>query len=259
MGCSSVQIFVRNPNRWRSPELGADRIEAFRSARRTAGLGRALAHAGYLINLGATDPDVLDRSLAALRDELERARRLGLDGVVVHPGAHLGTGSRAGVERVARALDAVLAERPADDPLLLLENTAGQGTLLGSSVEELAAITESCRRPEALGLCVDTCHAFAAGYAIHEEDGYERLWRRIAELLGRSRLRCLHLNDSREPFGSRRDRHANLGRGRIGVATFRRLVLDSRFAGLPLVLETPGGEDGGGQRRDLELLRRLVS
>jgi len=255
LGCRSVQIFVRNPNRWRSAELRAETVEAFRAARRETAVRSVVAHAGYLINLAAADRGVLARSRRALADELDRSRRLGLDALVVHPGAHLGAGEEQGIERAVRSLDAVLAARPADDPVLLLENTAGQGTLLGATIEQLAAILDRCRWRDRLGLCIDTCHAFAAGYAIHRPDGAEELWERIDRLAGLSRLRCLHLNDSRHGLGSHRDRHANLGKGRIGLDTFRRLSVDPRFAGLPLVLETPRGEDGGGHRRDLERLR----
>lgn len=259
LGCRSLQLFVRNPNQWRSPRLAPETVEAFHEARREGGRPlAAVAHAGYLINLAATDRGVLARSRRALVDELERARRLGLDAVVVHPGAHLGAGPEKGMARAARSLDAVLAERPADDPVLLLENTAGQGTLLGAGLEELAGILDRCAARDRLGLCVDSCHAFAAGHALHDGAGYEAFWERLDRLLGRERLRCVHVNDSREPFGSRRDRHANLGRGRMGLEVFRRLTLDPRLDGLPLVLETPRGEDGAGHRRDLELLRRYA-
>jgi deoxyribonuclease-4 len=250
-------MFTRNPNQWQAPKLAATVVEAFRAARSDSGVRITVSHAGYLINLAARERAVRDRSRRALRDELERARRLGLDAVVVHPGAHVGAGEARGLARAARSLDAVLRDRPAGDPPLLLENTAGQGTLLGHRIEQLAAIIDLSHHPARLGLCVDTCHAFAAGYALHEVHSYEAFWEEIDRLIGLSRLGCVHLNDSLRPFASRRDRHANLGHGRIGLETFRRLLRDPRLDGLPLILETPWGDRGAGHRSDLGVLRDL--
>ncbi len=256
LGCDAIQIFVKNANRWQAPPLADEEADRFRAGRTARGLGPAVAHASYLINLGATDERVLERSERALGEELERCERLGLDALVLHPGAHLGTGVEAGVERVAAALDRVLAARPGRTRLLL-ENTAGQGTVLGHRLEELAAIRGRLAAADRVGVCLDTCHAFAAGYAVHEAAGYEDFVAEVAEGVGLERVGCFHLNDSLRPFASRRDRHEHIGDGHIGLDLFARLLADPRFAAVPMVVETESGDDGAGHRRDLETLRGL--
>ena len=258
LGCEAIQVFAKNANQWRARPLDPAEAAAFRAARRASGaIGRAVSHASYLINLGATDATVLERSEAALADELVRADALGLDGVVVHPGAHLGTGEEAGIERVAAAIDRVLGAVPDASPRLLLENTAGQGTVLGHRLEHLAAMRAAVAAPGRVGFTLDTCHAFAAGYAIHERAGYEDFVAEVAEVLGLDAVCCWHLNDSLRPFGSRRDRHEHIGEGQIGAEPFGWLLRDERFRGVPMVLETEPGEESAGHRRDLELLRAL--
>jgi deoxyribonuclease-4 len=259
LGCRAIQVFVKNANRWRASPIPLPEAEAFRAARSAAGLGPAVAHASYLINLAASDDTVRRRSEAALADELERCDLLGLDGLVVHPGAHLGSGEEAGFDRVAAMLDRVLAGRPTGGPRVLLENTAGQGTALGWRLEHLAAIRRRLARPDEVGACLDTCHAFAAGYPLHEAAGYEEFVAELAEVVGLERIACWHLNDSRRPFASRRDRHEHIGEGAIGRGLFARLLHDPRFTGVPMVLETEPGEGGAGHRRDLEVLRGLAA
>ena len=259
LGCRAIQVFVKSPNRWAGPPLEASTVEAFRAAREASPIGPVVAHAAYLVNLAATDARVLERSLAGLADELDRCDRLGIDALVVHPGAHLGAGTVAGTARVARSLEPILAERPTAGARLLLELTAGQGTVLGRRLEELARIRDGLgpglAGGGALGLCIDTCHAFAAGYGIDRRRGYDRFWRRLDRHFDARDLAALHLNDSRYPCGSRRDRHANLGEGAIGTALFKRLLADPRTRGVPMILETPLGEERAGHRRDLARLR----
>ncbi|MDX1501139.1 MAG: deoxyribonuclease IV [Thermoanaerobaculia bacterium] len=252
-GCETAQIFVKSPNRWRGPEIADTAAAAFRDGRGDLP-GPVVAHAAYLVNLAATDRTVLRRSRRALADELRRCDLLGVDALVVHPGAHLGAGPERGVARVARSVRRVLDEHP-PDCRLLLENTAGQGTVLGRHLEELTAMLGAIRRPR-VGVCIDTCHAFAAGYPVHTRRGYDRFWDEVDEKIGLAAVGCLHLNDSRFPLGSRRDRHANLGDGEIGPASFRRLVGDPRLLEVPMILETPLGEDGQGHARDLARLKR---
>lgn len=264
LGCEAIQIFVKNANRWTAKPLAEEAVAEFRAARQataTAGGGPmpVAAHASYLINLAAEAGDVLDRSRLALVDELTRCAALGVDGLVLHPGSHLGAGVDAGVERVAREVERALGASPAG-PLLLLENTAGQGTNLGWRLEQLAAIRD--RLPaagaERLGFCLDTCHAFAAGYAVHEREGYEAFMAEVERWLGADSVRLIHCNDSAKPFASRRDRHAHLGEGEMGSEGFGWWAREERFAGIGLVLETEsGGTEGEGYRGDLELLRRL--
>lgn len=258
LGCTAIQIFVKNASQWRGKELSDPDVEAFRAARAGSEVGPVVAHASYLINLCATDPALLDKSREALADELTRCARLGVEGLVVHPGAHLGAGEEAGIDCVAASLDAVLAALPNGPTRILLENTAGQGSCLGHRLEHLARIRERTRQPERVGICVDTCHAFAAGYALHEPAGYEDFLAEIEELTGLGVLGAIHLNDSVRPFGSRRDRHAHIGEGEIGLDLFARLLQDPRLAAIPMVLETEPGEGMEGHRRDLETLRGLV-
>lgn len=257
LGCEALQIFVKNASQWRGRALEDDEAEAFRAAHRTASAGPLVAHSSYLINLAATDPDVLARSRAALADELHRCSRLGVSGLVVHPGAHLGAGEEAGIAKIAESLDAVLGADPGGPTRVLLENTAGQGTVLGYRTAHLAAVLSASRHPERLGFCLDTCHAFAAGYAVHEPAGYDEWTAEVGEVLSWDRVGAVHLNDSKRPFGSRKDRHENVGQGEIGADAFARLLHDERTAGRPMIVETPLGDDGEGHRRDLELLRSL--
>jgi deoxyribonuclease-4 len=256
--CDAAQIFVKNPNQWRGRPLADAEATAFRAAHAASRVGPVVAHASYLINLAASDPLVRERSRAALGDELARCARLGLDGLVVHPGAHVGGGTEAGVALVAASLDAVLGAMPRTRARVLLENTAGQGSCLGCRLDELAAIRRRTRHRRRVAFCLDTCHAFAAGYAVHEARGYRAFMREVEEVLGLAHVACFHLNDSARPFGSRRDRHAHIGEGAIGLAPFARFLRDPRLAGMPMVLETEPGLGLAGHRRDLEKLRGLL-
>lgn len=258
IGCDTLQLFVKGPSRWAAKPLTDEAVEEFRQARAVSGAAPLVAHAAYLINLAAVDPEILDKSRRALADELERCGRLGIDALVVHPGAHMGAGEELGVERISESLDAVLESLSVPGTKLLLENTAGQGTVLGRRLEQLAAMREGTASPSSIGICLDTCHAFAGGYALHQEAGYRAFFDRVFELFAPDDLGCLHLNDSQRPFDSRRDRHANVGEGEIGIEAFERLVNDSRLEHVPMILETPLGDDKDGHRRDLGRLRSFL-
>lgn len=261
LACEAAQIFVKNASQWRAKALSDEEEAEFRSAHAAAGVGPIVAHASYLINLAAEDDTILGKSRAALADELVRCDRLGVEGLVVHPGAHLGAGEEVGIERIAESLDTVLAavleDRPGLVTRVLLENTAGQGTVLGYRNEQLAAIRGASAHGEWLGFCLDTCHAFAAGYAVHEAGGFEEWLAEVGEVLGFECVAAYHLNDSKQPFGSRKDRHENVGQGEIGPGCFERLIYDERAARRPMIVETPMGDDDQGHRRDLEFLRSL--
>ena len=260
LGCTAAQVFVKNASQWKGREVGEEEAAAFRSAHAASGVGPLVAHASYLINLCTTDPALLERSREALADELARCARLGVGGLVLHPGAHLGAGEEAGVDCVAASLNAVLgalAEVPEAPVRVLLENTAGQGSCLGYRLEHLEAIRQRVSAPHRVGVCIDTCHAFAAGYAIHEAAGYEDFLAEIEERIGLDALGCMHLNDSVRPFNSRRDRHAHIGEGEIGLSAFARFLHDPRLRHVPMVVETEPGDEMEGHRRDLETLRGL--
>ena len=252
----ALQIFVKSPNRWAGRELLDDECEAFRSARNAAGRPPVVAHAAYLINLAAPDPVVLEKSRRGLADELDRCRRLGVDALVVHPGAHLGTGEEAALELIAASITDVLSRTPTGSTRLLLEVTAGQGTVVGYRLEHLARIRELSPNASEIGVCLDTCHLLAAGYDVDTPDGVVRVLARTIELFGPDGPRAVHVNDSQYPRGSRRDRHANLGDGHIPLDAFAAL-LKNTAEHVPLLLETPSGENEEGHRRDLEVLRRL--
>ncbi len=257
IGCDALQIFVKSPNQWRGRTIPDDEVAEFRALHAAEPLA-IVAHGAYLINLASPKEEVLEKSKAALLDELQRCTRLGLIGLVVHPGAHLGEGADAGIERIARAIDEVLASDESLNTKLILENTAGQGTTLGAKFSELAGIIELVCAKDQLAVCLDSCHAFAAGYDLSTEDGYQSTFEEFDATVGLSRLACLHLNDSKHPLGSRKDRHDNIGEGLIGIGAFARFVNDPRLGELPMVLETPLGDDELGHKRDLETLRSLL-
>lgn len=263
MRCTAGQVFVKNASQWRAPALADSTCAAFRDAHGASRIGPLLAHASYLLNVAAPSPAVRERTVAALGEELRRCARLGIAGLVLHPGAHMGAGPSVGIRRAAATLDRVL-ERIADTgvagaPKILLELTAGQGTLLGGTFDELAEIVARSRHPHRFAVCVDTCHAFAGGHPIHEAAGYDAFWSAFERTLGFGRLGALHLNDSLFGCGSRRDRHASIGRGAIGDGLFRRLLRDERLRSVPMVIETPSDAANTGHARDLRRLRRLAA
>ena len=257
LGCEAIQIFVKNASQWQARPLPGEETDRFREAHRQSPIDPLVAHATYLINLAATDADNLRKSRRALADELERCHSLDIPSLVVHPGAHLGAGLEAGLERVAESLREVLDLLPGVRTRILLENTAGQGTLVGFELRHLATIRSLVDRSARIGICIDTCHAFAAGYTIDEPGGYEEFVAELEALFGLDEPSCFHLNDSRHQRGARKDRHANLGEGEISLETFRRIVHEPRYQKVPMILETPMGENSAGHRRDLDLLRSL--
>ncbi len=257
IGCTTVQIFVKSPNQWQAKPLGQADVQKFHEAHAEHDWP-VMAHAAYLINLASQDPEISEKSRNGLIDELTRCDSLGVLGLVFHPGAHLGAGVDVGLEQIARNIDTLLAAVPDVRTKLLLENTAGQGTTLGAHFEELKRVIELLDQPERVGVCLDTCHAFAAGYDVATEEGYEATITELDRLVGLDRLACLHLNDSKHPLGSRKDRHENLGEGEIGSECFVRIVNDARLVQVPKVLETPMGDDDQGHARDMDKLRSFL-
>ena len=258
-GCRAIQIFTKNSNQWKEPALAPEAIAAFREARASFGFpATVLAHASYLINLATDDALVLKRSIDALVAEVERSNALGVDHVVLHPGAHLGAGERVGLRRVCEALDAVHERTPGATAKILLENTAGQGTCVGHTYEHLQAILEGTKERARLGVCIDTQHSYAAGYDLATDAGYEKALATLGACVGFANVRAFHLNDSKKPLGARVDRHEHIGEGMLGLRTFWRLANDPRFAQTPAVLETEpreGAEPYGGE---VALLNGLV-
>jgi deoxyribonuclease IV len=258
VGGQALQIFVKNQRQWQAPALPAAEIEQFRRRWRECGEPPMAAHDSYLINLAASRPEIAERSVLALADELERTSLLGISYLIMHPGSHGGTGLEAGLARFTANLDRALALAPlAKQVTILIETTAGQGADLGSRFEEIAAMITASRYPERLGVCVDTCHIFAAGYDIRTPEVYAETFARFDQTIGLERLKFFHLNDARKDLGSRVDRHEHIGRGKIGLGGFRLLLNDPRFAGLPMVLETPKSKDLHEDAANLTILRGL--
>ena len=251
----NLQLFTKQPNRWAEPQLTAERIRAFRKARTANGIRCAVAHDSYLINLASPDPALRRRSLDSFRAELGRGRALGLDCLVTHPGHATDGDMASGIARNAAALAEALEGCP-DGPRVLLELTAGAGTSVGGRFEHLAAIRAGVGVPldQRVGVCVDTCHAYATGYDLVLD--YEGVWRAFDGELGLASLELFHLNDSKHPFASHRDQHEMIGEGALGEDPFRRLMTDARFRDVPKLLETPKGDDVvSNDRRNLALLR----
>lgn len=250
-GAEAIQIFTKNARGWHAKPLLPDDVAAFRDAAAACRLPSA-AHASYLINLAAEEPELREKSIAAMADEVTRCDALGVPLLIVHPGSH--PDRSRGAELVAAALAEVRRRCPRSPTRVLLENTAGQGNSLGHGFDELAAMRRALRSPAWLGFCLDTCHLFAAGHDLGSADGYWRTIESFDEVVGLAHVGAFHLNDCKGPLGCRLDRHEDIGKGRMGLAGLEALVNDPRFAGIPAVLET---EDGH-QRRNLRALRALL-
>lgn len=255
---SALQIFTKNQRQWKASPIDPEAAELFRERYKESGLKQVVAHDSYLINVGSPDPELWEKSRAALQDELVRCDQLGVPYLVAHPGAHMNEGVDAGVARIAEAINRVHLELPDGEAMVLLETTAGAGTVIGRTFEELAMIIDQVDDKDRMGVCFDTCHVFAAGYELRDPRGYADTWDRFEILIGRSRLGLIHLNDSRGSRGSRLDRHAHIGEGEIGLDGFALLVRDPRLETVPGILETPKGRDLEEDVRNLAVLRGLA-
>lgn len=258
IACTAMQIFVKNNMQWFARPLSKDEIRAFLDHQQRAQLSSVFAHANYLINLAATNPQFYANSLRALAEELTRADQLELPFLVLHPGAHLGAGEEAGLERIVASIDAVFAVIPKVKTQIAVETTAGQGSCLGHTFEQIAHIIKNAREPERLCVCLDTAHVFAAGYDISSESGVKTMFREFDRTIGLARLKALHLNDSKTPRGSRVDRHEHIGEGKIGLPAFRFIMRDKRFRKIPKVLETPKEKDLRQDVVNMQTLRALL-
>jgi deoxyribonuclease IV len=258
IGCEAIQIFSKSPQMWSGPPVSAEAAAEFQSAVRTEGLRATHVHHGYLINLASPKRAMLGRSRKAFLDEVHRAELLGVDGLIFHPGAHLTSGTEAGVRTITESLRKTLEAVPEGHVRLLLENAAGQGTAMCSTFEELAAVLHAVDAPARVGVCLDTCHLFAAGSDFTNATGYGSLVDRIDATFGRAAVGAFHLNDAKADLGSHLDRHENIGKGKIGAEGFRALVNDSRWEAVPGYLETPIDDRGYARyAEDLATLRAL--
>ena len=264
--CDALQIFTKNANQWRGRPLPPDEIREFRAKVKAAGIAPVVSHASYLINLATTNAGLRQQSLESMGDELDRAEALGLLGVVLHPGAYTAGSEAEGLRLIAECLLELLRARKRGRTMVLLEHTAGQGTCLGATFEQLATIIAKTNGHRRVGVCLDTCHLLASGYDLCTPEGYASTFTQFGRVVGFDRLKAFHLNDSKKPLGSRVDRHEHIGQGFLGLEPFRRIVNDRRFQGLPMLLETPKGEGKPTgpisvdplDERNLNILRGLI-
>lgn len=256
--CDTIQIFTRNNKSWHTKPLSVQEIAAYKEARDLSEIAPVVSHDSYLINLAAPDPAILEKSREAFLDEMQRAEALDIPFLVTHPGSHLGTGIEAGIEKIIESINWVHQRAENFRLKILLENTAGQGTNIGFSFSHLKEIIDNVAEKERLGICLDTCHTFAAGYDLTSEEGYQNSVNELDGLIGLERLQVIHMNDSKKDLGSRVDRHEHIGKGMLGLVAFDRLVNDSRMTGKPMILETPKGKDYAEDKENLAILRGLV-
>lgn len=252
--CDVVQIFTKNQMQWKVKALGEEDAEKLKAEEQRTGVKVVCVHASYLINLGGFDAQKLQMSRENFIIEMQRAETLGIPYLVVHPGSHMGKGEDKGLQRIAESLNFVLEACPDFKVKILLETTAGQGDHLGYRFEHLAAIKSLVENKEKIGVCVDTCHIFAAGYELRTQTGYAETRKQLSEIIGLEDVGIIHSNDSLKAFGSRRDRHAHIGDGEIGLDGFAHFVNDPVWQDIPMIIETPGGA-----KKDLENLAKLRS
>ena len=257
LGCDCLQVFVKNQRQWQARPLTEDQVARFQAARGMAAIGPVVAHASYLLNLASPVASTRKRSIAAMIDELSRCEALTIPHLIFHPGSHLEGTLEAGIKRVVGSLDAVHRACPGYRTMILLENTAGQGSAIGYRFEQLDAILDQVRQPDRLGVCLDTCHLFAAGYDFRKPEDYAAMIAHLDRAIGLARVRCIHVNDSKREAGSRVDRHEHIGKGKIGKKGLAHFLNDHRFVGVPMILETPKGKDGRGTDLDKVNLKRL--
>jgi deoxyribonuclease-4 len=255
----ALQIFLSNQRQWETTPLTSEMVAEFRRQWEENDYMPVAAHDSYLINLAAPDPTTLEKSVIAFADELQRAATLGIPFLIAHPGSHRGVGVEAGLERFVENMDRAITQSKTSTVMVLIENTAGQGTNLGSTFEEIFFIISESQYSDGLGVCFDTSHAFAAGYDIRTRVTYEDTLSNFDQIIGLEKLKFFHLNDSKRPLGSRVDRHEHIGKGEIGLTGFRMLLNDSRFRQHPMVLETPKGKELKEDKKNLRVLRSLIA
>lgn len=255
IGCTAVQVFTSSPQQWKAKPLADEAVERFQQAQAATGIDCVVSHDSYLVNLCATNDEIRAKSIEGLKAEVERCARLGIRWVVSHMGSHLGAGEEAGLQAVAEGARRVF-EETSDSVTLLMETTAGQGSALNYRFEHLATLIESLQGHPRLGVCLDTCHLFAAGYDLRDRESYEATFSELERWVGLDRVKAIHANDSKKGLGSRVDRHAHIGEGEIGIEAFRLLVNDPRWIEVPILLETPDAETM--HKVNLERLKSLL-
>jgi deoxyribonuclease-4 len=258
IGCDTIQIFVKNANQWVGKPISDEEAEKFQESKRETGIDPIFSHNSYLVNLASPDDALYQKSIDAMLDELERSEKLGLPFIVMHPGAHVGSGEETGLKRIAAAINTLFRKTKGYRVKIALETTAGQKSNLGCKFEQLAALVKAVKDKKRVCVCYDTCHTFAAGYDLRTKSAYGATFAEFDNVVGVERICAFHLNDSVDELGSRIDRHAHIGQGHIGLEGFRFLMNDDRFASVPMVLETPKGPEMAQDVMNLKVLRDLI-
>lgn len=257
--CNAIQIFTQNANQWRGKMPTGSDAALFREKRAEYGILDVVSHDIYLVNLAAAPGETRDKSMIAFQEEMQRCSLLGIGKIVMHPGSHLGEGEETGLKRIIDAFNTLFSTTPEFTGQVLLENTAGQGTNLGFRFSHLQTIIDGSDYADRFGVCLDTCHAVAAGYELRTPDGYAAAFAEFDSMIGLQRLACFHLNDSKKGLGSHVDRHEHIGQGELGMEPFRMLLNDPRFTALPKIIETPKGDNSEMDAVNLGILRGLIN
>ncbi|MBM2840747.1 MAG: putative endonuclease 4 [Bacteroidetes bacterium] len=258
VGCTTMQVFNKNNNRWNAPRLSNEDIQNYKREEVKARISPVVSHAAYLINLCATNENTLQQSRKAFLDELNRCEALEIVALIFHPGAHLGAGEDEGIKRIAESLNVIHEQAKGNPVLSTLESTAGQGSAIGYRFEHLRSIIDLVDDEQRMAVCIDTCHLLAAGYDITTERGWSDTVTQFDDIVGLKKLVAVHVNDSKKELGSRVDRHEHIGKGQIGLDGFRGLMNDPRFENIPKILETPKSEDMHEDIENLSVLRSLI-
>jgi len=256
--CDTIQMFNKSNSQWRAKKLGAEEVDKFFETIEETGVIVSVSHSSYLINIASPKPDLNEKSYLSLKEELERCELLKIPNLVFHPGSHVDSGEETGMDKIVENINKLFEELPDGKTWLLLETTAGQGSNLGYTFEQLAYMIDRVENKSRLGVCLDTCHIFAAGYPISDPKEYKKTIKQFDDVIGLDRLRIIHMNDSKKEFGSKRDRHEHIGKGFIGIEAFRNLVNDRRLEKVPMILETPKEDDLKEDIENLKVLRGLV-
>ena len=256
--CDTIQIFNKSNSQWRAAKLKSDDVDQFFLLQEQLGVTVATSHTSYLINIASPDETLQEKSLLSLKEEMERCNILKIPNLVMHPGSYIGSGETEGMKKIVGNSTRYCLELPNNKVTLLLECTAGQGTNLGYSFEQIAHMINLVEDKKFIGVCLDTCHIFSAGYELRDSKGYSQTIKSFDNIIGLKRLRIIHMNDSKKPFAERKDRHEHIGQGYIGLEGFRNIVNDSRLRDIPMILETPKGDDLAEDIENLKVLRSLV-
>ena len=256
--CDTIQMFNKSNSQWRAKKIEQAELDKYFEKIKETGVTVATSHSSYLINIASPVKELNEKSYNALKEEMERCEMLKIPNLVMHPGSHVGTGEEGGIKRIIKNLNKLFKELKNNNVCLLLETTAGQGSNLGYTFEQIGEMIEGVKVQDHIGVCLDTCHIFAAGYPISDPKEYKKTMKKFDDIIGIDKLKIIHMNDSKKEFGSRRDRHEHIGKGHIGIEAFRNIVNDKRLKKIPMILETPKEEELKEDIENLKVLRSLV-